>query len=288
MSQRCGRVLGHLAAGLAVVAFAMSGAAVPSAHAAAGGRFGGGGHGGARTGGVLGRSSIVSPRTPAAHTGFGIGFQSGFSRQFHRGGARSSFRHQFRAPSRDFHPFRHRSPFFFNPGGFAYPPHYYYSPIPYYPTYPAYSIPYDSAYSGVNVAYPYPDPVVAYPQSDQGNVQIYTAPPEPPVLPRQPAPTLDQSSPPLPLDDGSLHFEVSPDEAKVFLDNRYLGEAHELRNIAEIIASAGRHLLEIRTDTERTFTEVVVSPHKVTPVRWLLAPSPVTPAGLSREDGRND
>jgi hypothetical protein len=83
-----------------------------------------------------------------------------------------------------------------------------------------------------------------------------------------------------------LHFEVSPPEAKVFLDDRYLGEAHELRNIAEITASAGRHLLEIRMDTERTFTEVVIFPRKVTPVRWALAPSPVPPDAMMAEGGR--
>jgi hypothetical protein len=83
-----------------------------------------------------------------------------------------------------------------------------------------------------------------------------------------------------------LRFEVSPPEAKVFLDNRYLGEAHELRNIAEITASAGRHLLEIRLDAETTFTEVVVSPRKVTPVRWTLVPPPVPPDAMMAEDGR--
>jgi hypothetical protein len=83
-----------------------------------------------------------------------------------------------------------------------------------------------------------------------------------------------------------LRFEVSPPEAKVFLDNRYLGEAHELRNIAEITASAGRHLLEIRIDAERTFTEVMVSPRRVTPVRWALPPSPVPPDATTAESGR--
>jgi hypothetical protein len=118
-------------------------------------------------------------------------------------------------------------------------------------------------------------------------VQVYTAPPEPPPAPsRQPAPTPEHPSPLLPHDDGSLHFEVSPPEAKVFLDNRYLGEARELKNIAEIPASAGRHLLEIRIDTERTFTEVVVSPRKVTPVRWTLPPSPMAPAAFTSEGGR--
>jgi len=171
------------------------------------------------------------------------------------------------------------------PSYYSYPP--YYSPIPYYPPYAAFSTPYDPGYYAENVPYPYPDPAGAYPQPVQSNVQIYTAPPEPPPAPsRQPAPTPEHLSPLLPLDDGSLHFEVSPPEAKVFLDNRYLGEAHELKNIAEIPASAGRHLLEIRIDTERTFTEVMVSPRKVTPVRWTLAPSPMAPAAFTSEGGR--
>ena len=103
---------------------------------------------------------------------------------------------------------------------------------------------------------------------------------------RQPAPRPEPPSPLLPLDDGSLHFEVSPPEAKLFLDNRFLGEARELKQIAEITAPAGRHLLEIRIDTERTFTEVVVSPRKVTPVRWALAPSPVPVDATMAEGGR--
>jgi hypothetical protein len=173
----------------------------------------------------------------------------------------------------------------------VYPPYYsyplYYSPIPYYPAYPAFSTPDDPDYYAANVPYPYPDPAGAYPQPVQNNVQVYTAPAEQlPPLSRQPAPTLEHLSPPLPLDDGSLHFEVSPPEAKLFLNDRFLGEAHELKQIAEITAPAGRHLLEIRIDTERTFTEVVVSPHKVTPVRWALASPPVPPDAMMAEGGR--
>jgi hypothetical protein len=105
-------------------------------------------------------------------------------------------------------------------------------------------------------------------------------------VPHQPTPPPEHASPLPPLDDGSLHFEVSPPEAKIFLDDQYLGEAHELRNISEITASAGRHLLEIRMDTERTFTQVVVSPRKVTPVRWALAPSPAPPDAMIAKGGR--
>jgi len=99
------------------------------------------------------------------------------------------------------------------------------------------------------------------------------------------APTPETSSPPLPLDDGSLHFEVSPGDAKIFIDDRYIGEAHELATIAEITAPAGRHLLEIRVGTERTFTQVAVSPHRVTPVRLSLAAPTGTGGPLKPKNG---
>src|SRR3990172_9868496 len=100
------------------------------------------------------------------------------------------------------------------------------------------------------------------------------------------APTPQATRPSEPRDDGSLHFEVSPPEAKIFLDDRYIGEARELANIAEITASAGRHLLEIRVGAERTFTEVVVAPRKVTPVRWAPAAAVADPVAMKPESGR--
>src|SRR3989304_9127790 len=39
-------------------------------------------------------------------------------------------------------------------------------------------------------------------------------------------------------------------------------------------------------DTARHFTEVTVSPRKVTPVRWPLAPSPVPPDAMMADGGR--
>lgn len=291
MSQRRRPLLGPLVVALALVAFAGSRSTISFADVVGGARSGGGGRGGVHVGATSAGPSLLGPRSPAVHTGFVGGFRGGVGHHRHHGFGRPAIHHQFRTRSIDVHRFHRRSSVFFNLGGFVYPPSYsyppYYSPIPYYPSYPAFSTPYDPGYSAVNVPYPYNDSAEAYPQTTRGDVQVYTASPEPPPAPpHQPAPTLEHSSPPLPLDDGSLHFEVSPPEAKVLLDNRYLGEAHELRNIAEITASAGRHLLEIRADTERTFTEVVVSPRKVTSIRWALTPSPVAPGALRPEGGR--
>lgn len=277
MSQRLGGVAGRLFAVLSVVAFAASELLALPASAAGGARFGGGRHGGAHGGGVHHGRSGARPSSPVLHSGFGGGPRGGMGHHGHQGFGRSGGRHSFRSQSHGHHRFHRSSSFIFDLGGFAYPPYYpyYYPPIPYYPTYPGYPIPYDPGYSAVNIPYSYSDPVGAYSQASQGNVQVYTAPPEPPPAPPPlPSPAPQLSSPSPPLEDGSLRFEVSPAEAKLFLDNRYLGEARELGNIAEITASAGRHLLEIRLDAERTFTEVVVSPRKVTPVRWNLAPSP--------------
>lgn len=240
----------------------------------AGGRAGGG-HAGGPSGG-------------AVHTRVGGGFQIGSSHQVHRGVARPGVLHQVRTPFTGLHRLHRRSSFLFSLGGFVYPSYYYYSPYPSYQPYPAYALPYAPGYPVGDYPYLYSDPVGVSSQPAPSDVVVYTAPPDPPSAPqRQPAASTPETlSPPLPLDDGSLHFEVSPGEAKIFIDGRYIGEAHELANIAEITASAGRHLLEIRVGTERTFTQVVVSPHRVTPVRLSLAAPTGAPAGLKPENGR--
>jgi hypothetical protein len=209
----------------------------------------------------------------------------GFSHGVHGGVARPGFHQPFRNPFVGPHRFHNRSLILFNFGGFAYPFYPYYPIYPYYPPYPPYPMPYDPGYSGAG--YPYPEPVEPYPQTALDVVQVYTAPPVPsPVPPQQPvAQALETPSPPPPLEDGSLHFEVSPPEARIFVDDRYLGEAHELANLAEVTTPAGRHLLEVRVGAERTFTEVVVAPHKVTPVRWAPATPPVDPADLKPGNG---
>ncbi len=288
MHHRRKRLLDGFTVFLAAVAVTLTWLAVYPVDAASGGRFAGGRHGGARTGGMAAQSPHMTSSALAFHPGFGVGSHGGFSRQFHPGVARAAIRPSFRAPSHSFHRFHRRSFFFFNPGGFVYPPYYYYPPAAYYPPYPPYPTPYDPGYAGVDASYPYPDPAAAYPQMDQGNVQVYTAPPEPtPAPPRQPlAPAQENPTLPLPPDDGSLHYEVSPGEAKIFLDDRYVGEARELKNIAEITAPAGRHLLEIRLGRDRTFMEVRVSPRKVTPVRLALASPTVAPEASMPEQGR--
>ncbi len=241
----------------------------------------------ARTvGGRAGGGSAGAPRGGVVGSRFGGGIQGGFSHPVHRGAARAGFFHPVRSPFIGPHRFHNRSLILFNFSGFAYPSYPYYPIYPYYPPYPTYPMPYDPGYSGAN--YPYPAPVEAYTQTAPDVVQVYTAPPEPtPISPRQLMAPTPQSPPPSePRDDGSLHFEVNPPEAKIFLDDRYIGEARELANIAEITASAGRHLLEIRVGAERTFTEVVVAPHKVTPVRWSPTAPVADPVAVEPESGR--
>jgi hypothetical protein len=175
-----------------------------------------------------------------------------------------------------------------NFSGFVYPSYPYYPVYPYYGAYPAYSMPYGPGYSTGEDAALYSEPVAVSPRRPADNVLVFTAPPEPPPVPSPQASVSipERSPPPLPVGDGSLHFEVSPGDARIFLDDRYLGEAHELRNIAEITATAGRHLLEIRVGRDRTFTEVVVAPHQVTPVQWTLDVSAAPAVSRTPETGR--
>ena len=227
-------------------------------------------------------------RGGAVQARFGGAFHGGFGHQALGGVSRPEVFHPFRSSFSGFHRFNHPSFVFFNLGGFGYPPSSYYPPYPYYPPPPAYPIRYDPGYYGVDYQYPYADPFGTYPQSTPNDVLVYTAPPMPPPTqkPQPAAPTPDHLSPPLPLDDGSLHFEVSPAEAKIFIDDRYLGNARELANVAEITASAGQHLLEFRQGTERTFTEVIVSPHRITRVRLALDVPTEASAPLNSEGGR--
>lgn len=243
---------------------------------------------GRSVGGRAGGGHIGSPRGGVVHARFSGGPLGGVGHQLHHGVARAAILHPLGGPFVGLHRFHHPSAVFFNFGGFAYPSYSYYPPYPYYPMYPAYPAPYSPGYPGADYPYPYADPVGASSQPPLTDVQVYTGPPEPPSAPyRQPAaPTLENLPPPPPLGDGSLRFEVSPPEAKIFIDDRYVGDARELANIAEITSSAGRHLLEIRVGTERTFTEVVVSPRRVTPVRWALVASTGGDTALSPENGR--
>ena len=241
-----------------------------------------------RVGGRAGGGHIGSPRGGAVHARFSGGPHGGVGHVVHRGAARAAMLHPLGGSFVGLHRVHHPSAVFFNFGGFVYPSYPYYPPYPYYPMYPAYSVPYYPGYPGADYPYSYAEPVGASSQSPFTDVQVYTAPPEPPSAPyRQPAaPTLENLPPPPPLGDGSLRFEVSPPEAQIFVDDRYVGDARELANIAEITASAGRHLLEIRVGNEKTFTEVAVSPHRVTPVRWALVAPTGDDTAPSPENGR--
>ncbi len=237
-------VFGRLLVLFTLGAFALAGSAVASA--------GAGGRGGLRAGGV--GASLAAARGGAGPLGWGGGFHGGVGRQFHGGLARPAIFSPFRTS------FLRRSFVFFNVA--LYPS---YFPYPLYPYNPAYSGPFPYQ-SGYDSPYVYADPAAAYPSATDA-VQVYTAPAEPAAPPpRQPA---VPDVPPPPADDGSVRFEVSPPEATIMLDDWYLGEAHELAN-REVPASAGRHLLAVRVGVEGTFTQVAVSPHKVTTVRVTL------------------
>jgi hypothetical protein len=138
-----------------------------------------------------------------------------------------------------------------------------------YPLYSGYPVPYQS---GDYSPYLYADPAAAYPHATDA-VQVYTALAEPSAPPPQQPAVPDL--PPPPADDGSVCFEVSPPAAEIILDDRYLDKADELMH-SEVPASAGRHLLEIRVALEGTFTQVAVSPHKVTTARMTLG-APAAP-----------
>lgn len=191
----------------------------------------------------------------------GIRGSSGVGRQFHGGFTPAVFAPPIHRPFLRLHRVRHRSFLFFNLALFS--PYAYY---PYYPMYPP-SPPYDPGYSAASL---YPQP--GYSAAPPDDLQVYTAPPEPPVATHSGPQSLP---PPAPADDGSLRFEVSPPAAEIMLDERYLGKADELMH-SEVPASAGQHLLAIRVGVEGTFTQVAVSPHKVTTVRVTLA-APAVP-----------
>ena len=72
--------------------------------------------------------------------------------------------------------------------------------------------------------------------------------------------------------EGVLHFEVEPDEVEVFLDDQYLGRAHELRGRPVKGILAGNRLLELRWGADRTFLQVIVPVSGSKTIRLNLAP----------------
>ncbi len=191
----------------------------------------------------------------------------GFGRQFHGGFTRAVFVPPIHRPFLGFHRFRPRSFVFLNVALYA--PYFYYPVYPYYSMDPGFSVPYEPGYYAPSLD---SDPGAGYPAEA---VQVYTAPAESPPPPPQQQAVRDL--PPPPAEEGSVRFEVSPPEAEIILDDQYLGTADVLMH-SGMPAAAGRHLLEIRVGVERTFTEVRVSPHKVTTVRVTLdASTPASP-----------
>ena len=74
------------------------------------------------------------------------------------------------------------------------------------------------------------------------------------------------------LGEGVLHFEVEPDEVEVYLDDQYLGRAHELRGRPITGILAGIRLLELRWGADRTFLQIVVPVSGTKTIRLNLAP----------------
>lgn len=74
------------------------------------------------------------------------------------------------------------------------------------------------------------------------------------------------------LGEGVLHFEVEPDEVEIYLDDQYLGRAHELRGRPVKGILAGNRLLELRWGADRTFLQVVVPVNGTKIIRLNLAP----------------
>lgn len=73
--------------------------------------------------------------------------------------------------------------------------------------------------------------------------------------------------------EGVLYFEVEPDEVEVYLDDQYVGRAHELRGRAITGILAGNRLFELRWGADRTFLQIVVPANGTKTIRLNLAPS---------------
>jgi len=69
-----------------------------------------------------------------------------------------------------------------------------------------------------------------------------------------------------------LHFEVEPDEVEIYLDDQYLGRAHELRGRPVKGILAGNRLFELRWGADRTFLQVVVPVNGTKTIRLNLTP----------------
>lgn len=74
------------------------------------------------------------------------------------------------------------------------------------------------------------------------------------------------------LGAGRLRFEVEPDDVEIYLDERYLGKAGELRGREVEGILAGSRLVDLRWGGERTFLEVVVPAGGTRTIRLNLAP----------------
>jgi hypothetical protein len=138
-------------------------------------------------------------------------------------------------------------------------------PYPYYDSYPySYAYPYPAdpyAYGYAAPSYGYPAPV--YPGGSQSSAYPNDYPPDypqagsaaPDYSMRQPAPSVGAERGGQATAPGGVSFEITPDNAAVFVDGTYVGTAGMFGPSAQPLGLiSGRHHIEIRASGYRTMT----------------------------------
>jgi len=141
---------------------------------------------------------------------------------------------------------------------------YYYNASPYAPAY-SYTDPYgyEAAPAPGESAYPRSD----YPGSDDpeygSSAQPYRPQPSAPAVRQRSG---EQSS------EGGISFEITPENAEVFVDGDYMGAVADFGPTAQPLGlSAGRHHIELRASGFRTMTfDADVRPAQVIPYQGTL------------------
>ena len=146
--------------------------------------------------------------------------------------------------------------------GYTYPYRYGYDyPYPYPYPYASYPNPYPYAYSGST--YPYPDyRPSAYPSSTYLNAA-------------SPAPSAQGSIgvvPGTPRSSGGISFDITPDNAQVFVEGQYVGLVSAFSPISQpLTLSPGRHHVEIRLVGYQTMTfDTEITPGQVIPYQGTM------------------
>jgi hypothetical protein len=215
-----------------------------------------------------------------AHASRSYGGARYYGGGFYRGAPRSYYGGRYYAPARFYRPY-----YYFRPRvslGFGlsigYPFAYrysYYDPYYYYPSYPypyAYTYPYPYAsvapaspapyYSAPATASPYYSTAPPRPLPNSASVQPGVAPP-----PSDPA-----QSGPSQANTGGLSFEITPSDARLFVDGREIGNVGQFTPTSQPLGlPAGRHRIEIRASGYRTMTtDIDVVAGQVIPFQGVM------------------